>query len=426
MPRTFTRQELYDLVWSTPIATLAARFDISDRGLAKTCARYQIPVPGRGYWAKVEAGQPAIKTPLWKIENPGLETVHIGGFKPAVNPYVAFAIEAAASAVKKSMAEREARPAQEKHSGSRTSKDPLVLAPVRQPHDSISGIKTALKSAKPDEHGEAAVPGIRVHRHSTDRAITVLHHLVVALEQRGIALVYHEKGIRVAIGPDYVRFEVSESRSREKHIPTPAELKKHEGHEKRREIARRRGQWLYPETFWPEYDYIYSGKLTLEIQNWADGARTRWGDGKHQTLESMVDAMADGLLFHLAFEKARREEREAEERRRKHMAHRRDLHKRRQERDANRLVFLRQLVDYQKEAADLRATIANASEFLPQASPEYLRMIGWAEQRLAYLEAQSRLDVLTSTLREQNLFPDADDLYDPEGDPSPPKYAWGD
>src|SRR4051794_31328510 len=108
MHRTFTRQQLYDLVWSTSIVTLAESFDISDRGLAKTCARYQIPVPGRGYWAKIEAGQSAPKTPLWKIYNPTLEIVHIGGHKPAINPYVAFAIEAAAGTVRKSKEERQA------------------------------------------------------------------------------------------------------------------------------------------------------------------------------------------------------------------------------------------------------------------------------------------------------------------------------
>ncbi|MER8400447.1 hypothetical protein [Mesorhizobium sp. M1348] len=180
------------------------------------------------------------------------------------------------------------------------------------------------------------------------------------------------------------------------------------------------------ESFWPECDYIHSGKLSLEIQNWADGARKRWNDGKHQSLEAMLEPMADGILFHLAFEKARREEREAEERGRKYMAHRRELHKKRQEREANRLSFLRQLAEHQKEAADLRTTIARATEFLPQASSEYLRMIAWAEQRLAHLEAQNQLEVLTSNLREQNLFPEPDDLYDPEGDPPPPRYAWSD
>lgn len=57
--RTFTRQEMYDLVWSTLIQKLAERFGLSDRRVAKTCLRHQVPVPERSYWARIEAGQPA-------------------------------------------------------------------------------------------------------------------------------------------------------------------------------------------------------------------------------------------------------------------------------------------------------------------------------------------------------------------------------
>ena len=60
----FSRQELYDLVWSRPIATLAATYGVTDVGLAKACRRVGIPVPPRGYWAKLAAGHPAEKQPL--------------------------------------------------------------------------------------------------------------------------------------------------------------------------------------------------------------------------------------------------------------------------------------------------------------------------------------------------------------------------
>ena len=39
------------------MSTLAIEFGISDRGLAKVCGRHRIPVPPRGYWAKVTAGE---------------------------------------------------------------------------------------------------------------------------------------------------------------------------------------------------------------------------------------------------------------------------------------------------------------------------------------------------------------------------------
>src|SRR5690554_3451437 len=53
-----TREELYGRVWERPIRVLAQEFGISDVALAKTCRRAEVPVPGRGYWAKKAAGKP--------------------------------------------------------------------------------------------------------------------------------------------------------------------------------------------------------------------------------------------------------------------------------------------------------------------------------------------------------------------------------
>jgi len=60
----FTRRELYNLVWSKPISKLAATYGVSDAGLAKACRRANIPVPSRGYWARLSAGQAIQKPPL--------------------------------------------------------------------------------------------------------------------------------------------------------------------------------------------------------------------------------------------------------------------------------------------------------------------------------------------------------------------------
>jgi hypothetical protein len=54
---TLTRDKLYALVWSEPIHKLAKQYGISDRGLGKLCARHNIPVPPRGWWAKKAAGK---------------------------------------------------------------------------------------------------------------------------------------------------------------------------------------------------------------------------------------------------------------------------------------------------------------------------------------------------------------------------------
>jgi len=71
---TLTRAELHDQVWTEPIQTLAARYGLSGVGLAKTCRRMNIPVPGRGYWAKKAARQPARRVPLPTLPSAGSRT----------------------------------------------------------------------------------------------------------------------------------------------------------------------------------------------------------------------------------------------------------------------------------------------------------------------------------------------------------------
>jgi integrase len=70
----FAREELYDMVWSEPMTVLSKRLGISDVGFAKTCRRHGIPVPERGYWARIAAGQVANKEPL-PGQQPGMREV---------------------------------------------------------------------------------------------------------------------------------------------------------------------------------------------------------------------------------------------------------------------------------------------------------------------------------------------------------------
>lgn len=62
-----TREALYGEVWSEPIVHVASRLGLSGRGLGKLCARHQIPVPPRGWWAKKQHGHRVRQTPLPEI-----------------------------------------------------------------------------------------------------------------------------------------------------------------------------------------------------------------------------------------------------------------------------------------------------------------------------------------------------------------------
>lgn len=65
---TLTRENLYALVWEKPIAHLAKEWSMSDVGLAKLCARHDVPTPPRGYWEKLAAGQTPARPALPAVE----------------------------------------------------------------------------------------------------------------------------------------------------------------------------------------------------------------------------------------------------------------------------------------------------------------------------------------------------------------------
>lgn len=56
--KTFTPQQLFEMVWERPVLIIAKEIGVSDVGLSKACRKAGITLPTRGHWAK-----PALKRP---------------------------------------------------------------------------------------------------------------------------------------------------------------------------------------------------------------------------------------------------------------------------------------------------------------------------------------------------------------------------
>lgn len=78
----FRREDLYNLVWTSPVSEIAVRLGVSDVALAKLCRRAGIPIPGRGYWQRAESGQAVDPTPLRDAPRGLPEWLRIRGTKP--------------------------------------------------------------------------------------------------------------------------------------------------------------------------------------------------------------------------------------------------------------------------------------------------------------------------------------------------------
>lgn len=150
-PKELSREELYDLVWSTPMASLAIELGISDVALKKRCRRQSIPTPGRGYWAKVEAGK--------KVARPKLPQT-IGGAEPQV-------------------------PISTHHT--QWPRDVLGLCARAQ------ALITELENLKPDYHGlqslrHSQFPKVEVTKPLIESAARLFHALIFSVEATGVPL----------------------------------------------------------------------------------------------------------------------------------------------------------------------------------------------------------------------------------------------
>lgn len=50
------REEIYQAIWATPMTKLSKELGVSGSYLTRVCEILNVPRPGRGYWAKLQAG----------------------------------------------------------------------------------------------------------------------------------------------------------------------------------------------------------------------------------------------------------------------------------------------------------------------------------------------------------------------------------
>jgi hypothetical protein len=183
-PIVFTRQELYQKVWSEPLRTIAKQLGISDVALAKRCRKLNIPLPGLGYWAKKAAGYKLRQKALPSLP----QTSAAGGERVVFQPSQP---EPTPREIPQAVAQQEVF---ELDPANRIA----VADTLRAPHPLVRGTAEAIRRA-----GKAATDWVscgkgcldmQVTRATADRALRIMDAVVKA---------FHERGWPVAIETDY-------------------------------------------------------------------------------------------------------------------------------------------------------------------------------------------------------------------------------
>lgn len=296
-PVALTREQLYDIVWSEPIRTLAARYGLSDRGLAKICTRLHVPVPGRGYWQQKAVGQKVRQPPL-KALDPDTPPSERG---VTLRPRDSSARRSTSSEAVIEQRALESTP----------ERLIQVAEELTDPHPLVARTARALQRRKPDERG-LRHPSLKrcldVHVSTAlvERALRILDALVRALEGRDYTITCPVEGPRrTVVAVDGEEMGVSlEEKVDASAIPEPKSL-----------LPRRlEYSFLQPS---PRYRYTATGQLILRITDRdLRNVRRAWRDGKRQTLDRQLNRFIVGLVA--AAEEKKAERRRAEEWRKAH------------------------------------------------------------------------------------------------------------
>lgn len=293
-----TREELYEQVWAHPMRELAQEYGLSDVGLAKICRRLDVPLPGRGYWAKKDAGR-APARPALPEARANMEAAVV--FNKPNQPTPGPAHEAEAERLIAFENAPENRIVVDRH--------------LEEPNPLTVRTEKSLRAAKPDDTNRLrprAKKCFNVHvcPDSLDRVTPIVDALAKALEARSFALVVAEddESIQIQVMGVNHKISIEERTTRKVRELTPAERKRKE-----------KEPWLY---WGQQYEYLPTGRLTLRIENYGYGARQTWSDGKQQRIEDCLNEFLVGLIqtsvrIHAERRDQERRKQEREEQRRR-------------------------------------------------------------------------------------------------------------
>lgn len=356
--KTYTREELYDLVWSMPMFKVAKEFELSDKGLAKKCKKHKIPVPPVGYWTKLQNGKKVIKARLSKNTIPALKMIKF---------YPKAPISEAVLKSKSNLTDKQLEKASTF----------TIPKRVNHYHQMIQECRKG-KHDRLDTYGRVICNStIKVTPGTFDRACLFLEGIIRLFDAYGWRFTNdnshhtHRKRGAFTFNGEVLYIEIKEP---VRQIPYESKGK--------------------PEDrYWqPSYEYLPTGILEFRIDNiYAAGFKTRWSDNKNVKLEEQMDTIVQSFSRGFEFCKFRTLENE-----RKHQEWQRAQDRRKEslkvkEIEKKRQQYLFSLADDYEKAESVRVLI-KAIKNSEQDITELDDWFAWASKVAEDVDPVQRMD----------------------------------
>lgn len=368
-----SRNELYDLVWSRAVSSLAREFGLSDVGLAKICRKHNIPRPPLGYWARVQAGQRVERTPLPRLSARMVDKLVIKCREPKAEPLVDEAFAQMLS--------------------SATLEQLVPIAAGEPLHPLVELTKTSLLASRPDSQGllePRSTKSLRlsVGPDSVDRALGMLDAIARWCDANSAVIgpsgEMHKNLNAITIRDQCIEIQLHETLNHRIEKP-PAPVRIFKGR---------------PEPLWPQPNTVISspsGNLVLLITtHTTNGARRRWVDSESRKLETHLPAFVTAVVRAANDEEQSEKRRQAEELRREQVERKRKRMVRQIADEEARVKTLLSQVDAWHESKRIDAFVAHVRANALQAGSD----IGASTELGAWLQWASDQAKRRDPLRE--------------------------
>jgi hypothetical protein len=273
------RQELYEKVWKYPLRKLAEEYGLSDVALGKVCRKLHIPLPGPGYWTKIQCGhtipRPALptvqdlpdllrqpakqKTPLLIEDSPKLEVIQ--RIEESAIPSIT---------------------------------DTMLAHPL------IATAKRVLSKAETIDRGvlwpgrDAVCLDLRVSKACLARALNIMAALLHILEKEGFKVLVEKRekeSTAAMIYGETIRFGLVERSRQVKPVPSPAAK-----------------TGISNSYFDNSIRLEPTGRLSIEVWNYYSGSLQKvWRDRQSASLEEQLPKCAAGMIRIALLERAERD-----------------------------------------------------------------------------------------------------------------------
>lgn len=381
-----TREQLYDLVWSKPMTSIATEFGVSSVAFAKYCTKLDVPRPPRGYWQQLASGLDPEREPL---PPPGqgtprsIDLTHYEKTAKIPRPVV-------------------------------TVHEVVVSEELAKLHPIVRLLKQGLRELTHYGPGLRAIRGIghavlKVGKDTEPRALRILDALFKAMATRGHEIRFGERHagareytLEAVIGGRNVEFWLVERLNQTDHVETAKEKE-----------DKARYNWSHA----PRFDQSPSGELTLEAKApWNAGFRHRWRDSDKQLIEQRLGEVVLGLEAAAEAWVAQDEHIEQQRRAVAKAAHERKLEGLRAAHTEALAKDLIAMANAAEQAETVRRFLQRLEATVPsgQRSDEFTTWLRWAGDHAARLDPLSKPETVAKRMAPDlsNVEPDWQDTRD--------------